>query len=138
MIKEEVPKRKLYDPMVFTNILLLLSAYTPYKNGNYELTILTSLSAIFSTLYHYYKERQFIFFEYKISKLNYLYGILQIIYCTPDCYCKTEILLATLTFLVFLFVGRLRLLSYRRYHILQHIIPSIWVVLGSHKKPFLI
>ena len=138
MIKEEIPKRKIYDPLVFSNILFIFSAYTPYVNKNYELMVLTCLSAIFSTLYHYYKERKYVFFEYKISKLNYLYGLLQIIYCTPDCYCKTEILLAISTFFVFLLVGRLRLLSYRKYHILQHILPSIWIFIGGHKKPFLI
>lgn len=138
MIKQDIPKRKIYDPLVFTNIFFVFSAYTPFVNKNYELTTLTLLCAIFSTLYHYYKERRFIFFEYKISKLNYLYGVLQIIYCTPDCYCKTEILFASFTFLVFLLVGRLRLLSYRKYHILQHILPSIWIFMAKNKKPFLI
>ena len=137
MEKNEIPKRKIYDPLVFSNIFLFLSAYIPYINSNYELTFLILINSIFSFLYHYYKERRYIFFEYKISKFNYLYGISQIIYCSPDCYCKIEILLAILTFLVFLLVGRLRLLSYRKYHILQHILPSIWTLISFNKKPFL-
>ena len=138
MVKAEPLKRKITDPLVYSNILFIFAAYTPYVNKNYELTILTCLGAIFSTLYHYYRERRYVFFEYKLTKFNYLYCIVQIFYCSTQCYFKIELLLSISTFVVFLIVGRLRLLSYQKYHILQHILPSIWIFIGGYKKPFLI
>ena len=123
-----------------SHIFFVLSAFQSFANCNLELLSLTSITTLFSLIYHISYEKPGIVanIEGILAKVLFLYGVLQLFFAPSSLPLLFEIVLFIATTTVFI-VTNIRKDFYDPWHCFMHIFPPIWIYLvASYHKPFFI
>lgn len=133
-------QRSAFDPQIWTHMCLFLATIYAAKNELYDMCTLLSLTTPLSTIYHFNFEKPGVIAKAEgvLAKLMFVYGVLQLFQAPSTMVLLYELILLTLTLVVFIGTNIAKEF-YEPWHCLMHVIPAVWaVVLAMFHPPLII
>ena len=124
---------------MWTHIFLVVAAMVAIDRSVYDLASILVVVTPLSYLYHltYEQPGKIAMWEGFFAKLLFCYGFYQIFQAPTMSLLITEVLLCILTLLTFL-ATNIRKNLYDPFHILMHIVPSVWsIIVALYHAPII-
>lgn len=132
-------QRSACDPQIWTHLCLFLAAVYAANMELYDMCTLLSLTTPLSTIYHFNFEKPGVIAKAEgvLAKLMFVYGVLQLFQAPSNLVLFYELILLTLTLVVFIGTNIAKEF-YEPWHCLMHVIPAVWaVVLATYHQPLI-